>query len=490
MKSASISGPGTSIRDQVFQVVMTLFLLPFAAGGVFLLAQGLNALAEGRWGEGGGMLLGGLLFGGVSAGGIFFLFWRPRSQRREQERKAAAPDAPWMWREDWAAGKVKSSGGMEQGFFWGFAIVWNLVSLPLVYFLPEEIVEKGNTAALLGFLFPMVGIGLLVFAVRLSMARARYGESWFSLNNVPGVVGGSIAGIIHVEKPLPPGTPVDLILSSIRRGVGKNSSDTTLWQDEHQAVEAGGISVHFRIPYECQPTSGGEGPSIFWRLTAGSSVPGVDYRASFEVPVFRTARSSPSITEESILQDDAQRVSAGPTPPHQEVEPAAWVEVRPKSPEGKEFLLRPGGIPKGSAGLFVFLAVWMGIVALLAISDAPIMFPLVFGMFGVVIVALVAITAMLETRIVIEGGTVEVMHRILGFRHGVRFPCSEVTAVHTAAGGQSGTKSSYSVEFVQRSGTKIGTWHFVPDRSQAEWLARELSRALEPWRERSPSTHQ
>jgi hypothetical protein len=61
--------------------------------------------------------------------------------------QAAFPDKPWMWRDDWAAGYISSSNRTILAVAWGFAIVWNLVSTPLL-FVFRNIPQK-NYAALI-----------------------------------------------------------------------------------------------------------------------------------------------------------------------------------------------------------------------------------------------------------------------------------------------------------------------------------------------------
>ena len=70
----------------------------------------------------------------------------------------------------WAQGgnsnyKPKRINKMRTLFMWGFAILWNAISTPLLFQFGEEL-EKGNYAILIGLLFPMVGIYLVYKARR------------------------------------------------------------------------------------------------------------------------------------------------------------------------------------------------------------------------------------------------------------------------------------------------------------------------------------
>ena len=80
-------------------------------------------------------------------------------------------------------------------------------------------------------------------------------------------------------------------------GSGKNRStpETVLWQDQHQT--AGGmtdaIAVRFAIPADRRATDDTDpDDQIVWRLNTRAELPGVDFAAQFEVPVFKTTPSS------------------------------------------------------------------------------------------------------------------------------------------------------------------------------------------------------
>ena len=55
---------------------------------------------------------------------------------------------------------------------------------------------------------------------------------------------------------------------------------------------AAGIPVAFAIPRDAMPSDpGNANDRVLWRLQVIGEVPGVDYSAAFEVPVFRTSAS-------------------------------------------------------------------------------------------------------------------------------------------------------------------------------------------------------
>ena len=145
-----------------------------------------------------------LVFGGVGFGLLATGILGRRKGRAETKLKEAHPEAPWMWKEEWAGGRITSSNKTLLWISIVFALIWNLVSSPLWFVLPNEVIGKGNRLALLGLVFPLVGMGLAVWAIYTLLQLARYRQSLFQMASVPGVLGGQLAGVIHVSANILP----------------------------------------------------------------------------------------------------------------------------------------------------------------------------------------------------------------------------------------------------------------------------------------------
>ena len=64
---------------------------------------------------------------------------------------------------------------------------------------------EGNKAGMFALLFPLVGSGLLVWAVRSTIRFQKYGSSRFELATLPGVIGHTISGSVRIPTLLEPG---------------------------------------------------------------------------------------------------------------------------------------------------------------------------------------------------------------------------------------------------------------------------------------------
>ena len=478
------------LRERMTSLLAVLFLLPFCAVGVFLATLSFGEFTEGTPEKGLVLGIASLVFGGAGFGMLVALGVRMRRQRQIDRLKALHPQEPWRHREDWAAGQVRLSSSSGIAGIWIFAIVWNLVSFPFLLYIPEEVFDRGNTPAALGFLFPLIGIPLLVAAARVSVARAVHGRSWFQMESVPGVVGGTLEGRLCLDGVLQPPDGFTLRLSCIRRtrsGSGKNrsTSETVQWQDERIGVLPGprpdapgtAVPVRFQIPYECLPHTAEEGGTgILWRLEARASVPGVDYSAAFDVPVFKTARSSPELTEERLRAEVRGGADALPIRPAD-----AGVIVRPSGQGGMEFIVLPGRNMSAGLAMGLFTLVWTGVVAVLIIAGAPILITLVFGFFDLLLLYVVAQLLFAEYRIIVEGGDVSVRQSLFGIMTGRKIPCQDVTGVRVRIGGQSGTGVLRSLVLVRKDGREVKAGGLLKDKALADWLADEVQRSITAW---------
>ena len=176
--------------------------MPFCATGLFALYQFANQLHEGSrdWEKTAGLGIAGLAFAGVGFGLVVMGRYGQAKLRERDQLKQLHPGTPWMWRRDWAEGRVNGSNRSTMIFAWAFAGIWNLISAPMLIFLPEEVLEKGNHLAALGALFPIVGVGLLYWAAKATLRWRKFGACSFEMTTLPGVIGGRVRGGVSTPR--------------------------------------------------------------------------------------------------------------------------------------------------------------------------------------------------------------------------------------------------------------------------------------------------
>jgi len=457
-----------------------LFLTPFCAVGIFMTVNGLRAAIAGEWGEAATSLVFGLVFGGAGFGLLAALF-RGRKKQQELERlQGEHPSEPWLWRSDWAAGRIEGSSRAKLYMAWGFALFWNLISYTVA---PVAVVDgylrQGEALALVALVFPLVGAGLLVWAIRMTIRHRKFGVSVFRMPEVPGVIGRKLEGVILTNTLVRPDDGFHVTLSCVNRittGSGKNRStrENILWQEErqigqaHQVGRATAIPVAFRLPRNVRQSDSTEArDQIIWRLEVRAAVPGVDYHASFDVPVFRTPES------EIPLAPDEEEAFADPLEYRQPPESRIVVGEHLRR---TEIYFAPARNPGAAAGLTVFFIIWTAITVALPQLGAPIIFPVVFGLFAVLLFFAVFQAWLGTTRVVLTPSEARVRYGPLGRTRTVE--ADDIDDVTLKVGMQAGKRPYYDIQIVKRDGKKLYCGRSIRDKREAEWLVERMKEAL------------
>jgi hypothetical protein len=366
---------------------------------------------------------------------------------------------------------------------WVFAVLWNAVSAPIALLIPQQTLpEKPQT--LLALIFPIIGVCLLIWAVRETVAWFEFGKTFFQMTTVPIVIGRDLRGAIQARFPKPPEHGIRLKLSCVNRVVSGSGKDQTtreniLWRDEHTVSPAElyasptgtTVPVTFHVPHDARQTdSTNPRNSILWILEADADVPGVDYKDIFELPVFRT-NDTPAEGEDAESAATQAKVRP-PTTPTIHVSPVA---------EGTEFYF-PAARNKGfAAGTSAFFVLWTGVLALIFHLHAPVIFPVVFGLFDVLFFYIVLHMWFGVSTVILNTSTLRLRTGLFGGSKWQEVPVTEITSIDTAIrsqqGGATGTPF-YNIELVRTDGRKLTLGETIRDKEEAEWLATEMRRYL------------
>ena len=345
----------------------------------------------------------------------------------------------------------------------------------------RESMAKGNHLALIALLFPAVGLGLLVWALRATARFRRYGVSTLELATLPAPVGHALEGLVRTPRELRPPDGFQVTLRCIRRvtrGSGRNrsTSETTLWQEERRVPATGvGVPIAFPIPADAVPSDPGRGGDrVLWRLDVAADVPGVDYASSFEVPVFRTAASDQPRTPAETAAADAFALPADYRQPA-----TSRIQVS-TTRRGTEIYYPRARNPGMAGGLTAFTALWVGATWLAAALDAPLVFPLVFGAFGLLLAAFVLDAWLTVTRVTVGDGRVAVASGWLAPSREKVVTAGEMSDVTTRIGAQAGGTVYYDVMVMTTAGKRVAAGRGIRDKREAEWLAATIKAALRP----------
>lgn len=431
--------------------------------------------------------LGSLALAGLGVGLIVASRSAETAASRTLALTAQAPGKPWLWREDWAQGYAKPDWQSEARLRGAVGLLILVVSGACVAGAVEETHKVRSYAALLVLLFPLVGLFLVGQSLLLRLREAKFRNLRLTFSTLPGVVGGHLGGRMESAFLLPAGSPVSLVLSCVRSyvGGGDNRSrwENVLWQAKQTAVPyVGGsgsyLPVDLAIPYDARATDASNpGDEIFWRLTATAALPGLDFRATFRVPVFKTDASDPAITAETLDAAETARL-AGSKPADAKIITAASAEggvqfhLGPARNKGVAAAMTIFGIVFLGGGLFFGVGIgqsftWFVGVIPLAIS----------GGVGMGLLAFAAWLWFGTTTIGVVSRSLRIRSRCLGFSRSRTVNAAEIQKFELYPGMQSGDRVWYDLRIHLRTGARI-TAASAMEKSEAEWFADELKKDL------------
>ena len=191
--------------------------------------------------------------------------------------------------------------------------------------------------------------------------------------------------------------------------------------------------------------------------------------------MFRTEKSTRPRTEAEAaaaqaLVEQAERFEPGPD---------CRIRVT-RNRRGTEIVF-PAARNRGAAvGLTVFLLLWLCATAATVLLGAPILFPIVFGLFAVLLLWAVVDQWLSVSRVTTGDGAVSVASGLLTAGRERRLVTSDVAEVTTRIGMQAGGTPYYDVILVRRDGRKVVAGRNIRDKREAEWVAGLIREGVTP----------
>ncbi len=227
---------------------------------------------------------------------------------------------PWLGQREWANSDVNCDTKKQARFFWGFALLWNMLTWPILVAIPEEL-SRGNKLIVLAVIFPLVGIYLVYLAIKSTLSWRRFGNLRLHLDPYPGSIGGQVGGSLRVPLAYDSRHRFNvnlLCLRSQETGNGKHRRrrETGIWQASglahNKAAPGGGtlLTLCFDLPPGLPISEPHSDDYHFWRLELKADLPGIDLMRQFTIPVFATGEKSqagwPLSTQDPQLQSERE----------------------------------------------------------------------------------------------------------------------------------------------------------------------------------------
>jgi len=358
------------------------------------------------------------VFGGV---GLALLVFTIRAPKEKDQSALHLVEKPWLVNDDWQTADVRSNSRGTMFFCWGFAAIWNLISAPLPFIVYEEVTEKGNTPAYLGLLFPLVGIGLLIWAIRRTLEWNRFGAAPVALDPFPGSIGGHVGGTIDINVPFELVNQFSVTLSCIHSyisGSGDNRSrrENAKWQDRQVAQtsatpDGSRLMFRFDVPPNLAESDADRSEDSYnlWRINLNAQLAGTDLDRDYDIPVYATAEQSIQLSDFSVDKAKAEQRKIDNTQIEKQFE-LSFDE------NGKTLFFPMGRNLLSGVMALLFGSIFSGVGWFLIMHENH---PFMGGLFGFVggIVVVVAFYQVLNSlQVIKKGGELHAIRRVLGFK--------------------------------------------------------------------------
>ena len=455
-----------------------IFAVPFFIAGVAIINTGLRELNRGQ--RDAAILLGaGIAFTAFSAGIVALVWYGLRRAQAAAQLRAAHPMQPWLWRADWSARRIEESATSRAAALLVFALMWNAIALPLLLVLGRRV--AGNPPAAIAVVFAAIGVALLGGGIYAALRRHKFGRSVCEIDRLPIEPGQRVSGAIALRGTQVPESGYRLVLSCINRiitGCGKNRSvtDDVLWDAEQQvsgalaAPSPDGMRVPFSfdVPADA-PSSEVRTPSdaVLWQLAVTAELPGIDYAATFELPVFATAGDAAA--HHAIHREEAAR---------RELSPKSRVSIAPLPSGGIELRVAPLRDARAFATFFIVAAVWFGMIAFMWTMGAPRPVSVFFVLFGLLILAVAIDFFAGSSMVSADRAGIRARHSILGLSSTKSIDAQQIASIDPKVGGHVGKHPYFDVEARLADQSTRTLARYFESRGDAEIVAAKLWAAL------------
>ncbi|MFC1684250.1 DUF3592 domain-containing protein [Pseudomonadota bacterium] len=412
-----------------------------------------------------------ILVFGMVGGGIIWVMGR------------STPDAPtgvplWQWDPRWRENRIRSNAKAVVGASWFFAIIWNAISAPAAFAVPGEL-AKGNHLILVALLFPLVGMGLLAYAVKSTLAWRRFGKSYLSLNPFPGSIGGDVGGTVELALAREPDSHFKAELTcqhvyTTRSGNKRETRRSVVWQDE-QPVElepgmrGSRVRFCFNTPEDLPSSTEASSDYHEWSLRLVGDLPGVDLDRTFDIPVFADGAPKQSTISVSRVEVAEQPI------------PESVLSIRQLG-DGVE-LYYP---PFRSAGIGFMLLV-MGLIfggvpgffIITGTEGPPMPMMIIFGFVGISMLLGGLYKLGNSLSVMVTGRGLHVVRKVFGFPFETRLAVAEIRGIDKRIGWQQSqgtqTKAMYQIQVRKRDGGTMTIGDSLPNASAAELVLDRIS---------------
>jgi hypothetical protein len=145
---------------------------------------------------------------------------------------------------------------------------------------------------------------------------------------------------------------------------------------------------------------------------------------------------------------------------------------------GREFIFPAARNPGFASGATAFVLIWTTIVVFLIWKQAPLIFPLVFGVIDLLMAMFTFDLWVRRSRVVATPAQVQIETAWLSFKKRRALKVSEVVSIATDVGATAGHTAYYDLKIRTRDGRELTAAKNLGSKPEADWLVRQMVAAV------------
>ena len=476
MQNQSLTGQAVAGKRSSMGCFLAVALSVLAIG-LFALYTGIrqygkqpNALAP---------IIFGAIFTIVGLGLILGARYGASRSAKLDEMKTRYPDQPWMWREDWSRGVIGDSNKAGTFGLWIFAVVWNAISFPIAWIATRHGDSEERLAYLI-LLFPLAGVFVLIGAIYQTLRSMKFGTSQCHLERVPIVPGRAFRGHIDLNTQAEAPGGYRVRISSLRyvttgRGKHRSTTEHQLWDAEILVPQGAamrspsGTRIPFQLaaPPDAHVTDENNlNDRYVWRIAVTADLPGVDYFAQFDVPVFHTGETNDG--SEFAAFEQRHRSEAA----RHEVAPASGVRIARLPGGGEEFHIEAKKTFGSVTQSLLFLLAWNAAIAAMIYFHTPWGLPAFFIAIDLLLLVGTVNFFFGKTTIRVDTAGVRVHKKIFGPGSTTTYEADSIASIDGTAPAQN--SKTFGVTLKLTDGRTRTLSSQLPDRASADIVAAKM----------------
>ena len=349
--------------------------------------------------------------------------------------------------------------------------------IPFYWFVLRNY-QGEDHASFLVLIFPLIGLMLLIAAIRGAIEAHKFGPTFFHLETLSGVIGGKLTGFIRTPFDSVGDIVLVLTCNQSERKSNDISIDKIIWEskmtiDPSQtrfSAEGATIPVTFIIPYDCEPTQKGKARDlhIYWSLTLSIETSGTHLIRSYPVPVLRTKESSAQVKHD--LEDFHENEEF-----QMDYLPLSKVHIE-RNHQELELWFGPARNKRIALGFTLLFALWAGIAYMVYGGNIFLIFVFIPPLIFFIMAAFIWFSTSL-LRVGPDGLTVK--RGLLGIARAKRLTPEEVEKILANISIYNAAKVySYSISARLTTGKKMDLAWGIVDKKEANTIVALIETTL------------